>query len=419
MQNSVPAGVADVSSERTWIVAFVFCFLTMVIDGADVMVLAYSLATLKTEFGLTGLQAGMLGSCTLAGMAFGGIYGGWATDRLGRVRTVVLSVLLFSVGTGLLGFTETYMQFAIIRFVSALGLGSVYVACNTLMAEYVPTRFRNTVLGSLQAGWSVGYIVATLLAAWILPTYGWRVLFFVGVTPVLLAVLMHKLVPEPATWARLQGVDRVERKALQRKAGGKFKQIFADSNAARMFVLWSLTAGFLQFGNYGVNNWMPNYLETELGMAFKQMTTFLVGTYTASILGKVLAGMAADRFGRRKVFAAGCLGTALFLPIIVLFNQPDNILWLLIIFGFLYGVPYSVNATYMTESFEAKFRGSAVGGAYNIGRIGAAVSPAAIGFFASQGSIGIGFLIVGAAYFLCGMIPLLMIREKQFDPERE
>lgn len=149
------------------------------------------------------------------------------------------------------------------------------------------------------------------------------------------------------------------------------------------------------------------------------MTTFLVGTYTASILGKVIAGMAADKFGRRKVFAAGCLGTALFLPIIVLFNQPENILWLLIVFGFLYGVPYSVNATYMTESFEAKFRGSAVGGAYNIGRIGAAVSPAAIGFFASQGSIGVGFLIVGAAYFLCGMIPLLCIREKQFDPARE
>lgn len=73
----------------------------------------------------------------------------------------------------------------------------------------------------------------------------------------------------------------------------------------------------------------------------------------------------------------------------------------------------------ITESFEAKFLGSAVGGAYNIGRIGVAVSPAAIGFFASQGSIGVGFLIVGAAYFLCGMIPLLCIREKQFDPARE
>lgn len=110
---------------------------------------------------------------------------------------------------------------------------------------------------------------------------------------------------------------------------------------------------------------------------------------------------------------------AIFLPIIVLFQSPENILWMLVVFGFLYGIPYGVNATYMTESFEAKFRGSAVGGAYNIGRLGAAIAPAAIGFLASHGSIGIGFLVMGAAYFICGVIPALFIRDKQFDPQKQ
>ncbi|MCF5227126.1 MFS transporter, partial [Pseudomonas syringae] len=170
---------------------------------------------------------------------------------------------------------------------------------------------------------------------------------------------------------------------------------------------------------YGVNNWMPSYLESELGMNLKSMTSYMVGTYTAMILGKVLAGVAADRIGRRAVFAFGALGTAIFLPVIVLFQSPENILWMLVLFGFLYGIPYGVNATYMTESFEAKFRGSAVGGAYNIGRIGAAVAPAAIGFLASDGSIGLGFLVMGAAYFICGVIPALFIRDKQFDPQKQ
>ena len=424
MEVATSAGALSPANSKLWIVVFIFCFLGLLIDGADLMLLSYSLSSLKAEFGLTSVEAGSLGSFTLAGMAIGGIYGGWACDRFGRVKTVVWSIVLFSVGTAVLGMTHSYWQFASTRFFASLGLGALYVACNTLMAEYVPTRYRTTVLGTLQAGWSVGYIVATLLAGWILPEHGWRWLFYVAIIPVILAVMMQRLVPEPQAWVSAQA-ERAKHKAsgtgntLKKKPDGMFKLIFSDPKASRMFLLWALTAGFLQFGYYGVNNWMPSYLESELGMNFKSMTSYMVGTYAAMIFGKILAGLAADRLGRRVVFAFGALGTAVFLPVIVLFQSPENILWMLVVFGFLYGIPYGVNATYMTESFEAKFRGSAVGGAYNIGRIGAAVAPAAIGFLASHGSIGMGFLVMGGAYFICGVIPALFIRDKQFDPQKQ
>jgi len=424
MEVAAQAGALSPAKDKLWIIVFAFCFLGLLIDGADLMLLSYSLGSLKTEFGLSSVEAGSLGSFTLAGMAIGGIYGGWACDRFGRVKTVVWSIVLFSVGTAILGMTHSYWQFASTRFFASLGLGALYVACNTLMAEYVPTRYRTTVLGTLQAGWSVGYIVATLLAGWILPNHGWRWLFYVAIIPVILAVLMQRLVPEPQAWIKAQA-ERAREKAegikqlATKKTDGMFKLIFSDPKASRMFILWALTAGFLQFGYYGVNNWMPSYLEGELGMNFKSMTSYMVGTYAAMIFGKILAGWAADRLGRRSVFAVGALGTAIFLPVIVLFQSPENILWLLIVFGFLYGIPYGVNATYMTESFEAKFRGSAVGGAYNIGRIGAAVAPAAIGFLASHGSIGVGFMVMGGAYFICGVIPALFIRDKQFDPQKQ
>ncbi|MED5608915.1 MFS transporter [Pseudomonas sp. JH-2] len=412
------------TQSKTWVIVFLFCFIGLLIDGADLMLLSYSLTSLKAEFGLSNVQAGSLGSFTLAGMAIGGIYGGWACDRFGRVRTVVWTIVLFSVGTAMLGLTHSYWQFAAARFVASLGLGALYVACNTLMAEYVPTRYRTTVLGTLQAGWSVGYIVATLLAGWILPSYGWRYLFYVAIIPVVLAVAMRRLVPEPAAWLEAQA-ERKRRKAMglqevaEKKPEGAFRMIFGDRRARSMFIFWSLTAGFLQFGYYGVNNWLPSYLETEMGMNFKSMTAYLVGTYAAMILGKVLAGVASDWLGRRKVFAFGALGTAVFLPVIVLYHSPEAILWMLVVFGFLYGIPYGVNATYMTESFAARYRGTAVGGAYNIGRIGAAIAPAAIGFLATQVSIGAGFLVMGAAYFVCGIIPALLIRDKQFDPQSE
>jgi AAHS family cis,cis-muconate transporter-like MFS transporter len=424
MDATAQASATAHAQSSTWVLVFIFCFLGLLIDGADLMLLSYSLNSLKTEFGLTNVEAGSLGSFTLAGMAIGGIYGGWACDRFGRVKTVVWSILLFSIGTAALGLTHSYWQFALIRFLASLGIGALYVACNTLMSEYVPTRYRTTVLGTLQAGWSVGYIVATLLAGWILPIHGWRWLFYIAIIPVILALVMQRFVPEPQAWINAQ-TERAKQKIAGIRSGSvvkresMYKQIFSDPQASRMFICWALTAGFLQFGYYGVNNWMPTYLESELGMNLKSMTGYMVGTYTAMILGKILAGMAADRIGRRTVFAFGALGTAVFLPVIVLFQSQDNILWMLVVFGFLYGIPYGVNATYMTESFEAKLRGSAVGGAYNIGRLGAAVAPAAIGFLASHGSIGVGFLVMGAAYFICGVIPALFIWDKQFDPQKQ
>ncbi|HJV84669.1 MAG TPA: MFS transporter [Noviherbaspirillum sp.] len=415
--NGVAAAPAN---QKIWIAVFVFAFLGLMVDGADLMFLSYSLSSLKKEFGLTSVEAGMLGSITLAGMAVGGIVGGWASDRFGRVRTVVWTITLFSLGTAALGTTHDFTSFASFRFVASLGLGAVYVVCNTLMAEYVPTDRRTTVLGSLQAGWSVGYVVATLLAGWILPAYGWRWLFYIAIVPVVLAILMQYIVPEPAAWVAARRKLAAE-KAAGMKTQAKesaMKMIFANPAHRRMFILWSLTAGFLQFGYYGVNNWMPTYLEKELHMNFKAMTGYMVGTYLAMILGKVVAGWLADKFGRRAIFAFGALGSAVFLPVIVLYHSPENIVYLLTFFGFLYGIPYGVNATYMTESFETKIRGSAVGGAYNVGRIGAAVAPASIGYLATGGSIGLGFLVMGAAYFLCGLVPALFIKEKLYDPQK-
>ncbi|WP_037585228.1 MFS transporter [Stenoxybacter acetivorans] len=408
---------------KIWIAVFIFGFLVLMMDGADLMFLSYSLTSLKKEFGLDSSQVGSLGTITLVGMAIGGIYGGWAADRFGRVKTVVWCTIIFSVGTAVLGATQSYWQFAIFRFIAALGLGAAYVTCNTLMAEYVPTKYRTTVLGTLQAGWSVGYLVATLLARAIIPVYGWRWLFYIALIPVVLAFAMQWIVPEPQAWIAANA------KRLQQKAAGlanqvvektenAYKTIFSNPAVRTMFILWCLTAGFLQFGYYGIATWLPTYLEQETGMAFKTMTEYMVGYYIAMILGKIIAGWVADRIGRRAVYAFGAIGAAVCIPLIVLYSTPANIIYLMIAFGFVYGIPYGVNATYMTESFETRIRGTAVGGAYNVGRVMAAAAPFVIGFLADKGMIGVGFFVMGGAYFLCGLIPALFIKDKLFDPQK-
>ena len=191
---------ADARRDRIWIVVLISGFLGLMVDGMDLMFLSYSLPGLTKEFQLSRVQAGSLASYSLLGMAVGGVVGGWAADRFGRVRVVVWTIVIFSIATAALGLTQSYWQFAIVRFISALGLGAEYVVCNTLMAEYVPTERRTTVLGTLQAGWSVGYVVATILAGAIIPAYGWRPLFATALVPVLLALLIRRMVPEPPGW---------------------------------------------------------------------------------------------------------------------------------------------------------------------------------------------------------------------------
>ena len=419
-------GTFEKIGPNTWKFALLFTYFAMVVDGVDIMLLSYSLTSLRADFGLTAFEAGTLGSASLAGMGVGGVIGGWACDKFGRVRTITTSVTFFSVATCLLGFTQNFEQFIVLRFVGALGIGALYMACNTLMAEYVPTKYRTTVLGTLQTGQTVGYIVATLLAGAIIPEHGWRVLFFITVIPAFINIFLQRFVPEPKSWqlnkmAVLQSTSDVsqEQSRSEPKNGSIYQQIFRNFKHRKMFLLWMTTAFFLQFGYYGINNWMPSYLETEVHMNFKNLTSYMVGSYTAMILGKILAGFLADKFNRRAVFVFGTIASAIFLPIIIFFNTPDNILYLLIIFGFLYGVPYGVNATYMAESFSTDVRGTAIGGAYNIGRVGAAIAPATIGFLASGGTFTMAFIVMGAAYFIAGVLPGLFIRDRQYDPQQQ
>src|SRR5690606_41341228 len=110
--------------------------------------------------------------------------------------------------------------------------------------------------------------------------------------------------------------------------------------------------------------------------------------------------------GRRIVFAFGTMGIAIFIPVVVYLHTPENIGVLMLIFRFLYGIPYAINATYLTESFPTGVRGTAVGGAFNIGRIGAFFAPITIGYLAMHGSIGTGLLLIGVALLLFVLIPV-------------
>ncbi|MFM0551082.1 MFS transporter [Paraburkholderia sediminicola] len=400
-------------SQGRWLLVFILGYLALMADGADVMMYGLTLTRIKDDFGLSNVQAGALGSLTLLGMAVGGIFGGWASDRIGRVRVVVWALALFSLGAGLLGLTHSFLEFAIVRFISSLGIGSM-VLVTTLVAEYVPTERRSLILGALQTGISAGYIVVIALSSWILPHYGWRTLYYVSALPVVFALAIKFAVPEPASW---RASHAVERTSQRRWRDSRYHVIFSNRQTRTLFILWTLASVFILSGFYGLNNWLPTYLEKELHIKFSALTGYMIGTYVVAFVGKIFAGWLGDRWSRRGVYVLGCVGAAIFLPVIIFWHTRENIAVLMLFFGFLYGVPLGTIGTFMSESFATSIRGTAVGGSYNLGRFCSGAAPIVIGFLATQFSIGLGFLVVGAVFFLSG-VTALFIPDRLYDTDR-
>jgi len=398
--------------DRTGKVVALGVLVALVVDGMDLQMLSLALPSLTKELQLSSVTAGALSTYTLLGMGIGGILAGWLSDRIGRVRVTWWAVFTFTLCTGLIGFSRTYWQIAVARFVSGFGLAAVYSIGTLLAAEYVPTRIRTTVLGVLQAGWSVGYVIAALASAYILPRFGWRPLFLCAIVPGVVALVMLRNLPDPPSWSASRsseppGASHANRLAI----------LLGDRSLRRSFMLWTFTSIALQFGYYGANTWLPSYLVKDLGVNLQNMGWYVAGTYSMMVVGKVLTGYLADIFGRRAMWVASGMLTAVYLPVLIYAATPANVPYLLLVFGLLYGAPYAVTATYMSESFPVSVRGTAVGTSYNLGRIGSTLSPLLIGMAATRYSIGLGIGLLGISYALCALIPGVFIREKMYDPQ--
>ncbi|WP_205881316.1 MFS transporter [Leucobacter viscericola] len=399
-----------------WIAVFVSCFLGLFVDGFDLQMLSLTLPSLREEWGLSNTQAGLLGTASLMGMGIGGIIGGNLADRFGRVRMAAAMVVIFSIGSFLLGFTQEPWQFMAIRFITGMGLGAEYTICMMLMAEYTNAKRRGITMGALMTAYSLGYMSAALLSGVIIPSHGWRWMYWIAIVPVVLAIYIRRHIPEPAGWEQRR--EQATHSGKTKVKRSQWRLIWENRVARRMFLLWTITAAFLQFGYYGVNTWLPSYVAGDLGVEFSSMTIYVSGTYMAGFASRLVGGWLADRFGRRWIFSGGGILTAALLPVIYLYQNPDNIVAFLIGLGLVYGMPYAVNGTYMNESFPTELRGTATGGAYNLGRVGAMLAPVTIGLIADSFSVGLGLAVLGIGYGIAALIPFFFIRDRLYDPNR-
>jgi len=392
--------VASVSPQQWRTLAA--AMLGWMLDAMDVMMYAFALTAIRSEFSLSGATAGALASVTLLTSAIGGIAFGIVADRIGRARALVYSILIYSVFTALTATSHSLAELVLWRSLVGIGLGGEWAAGSVLVAETWPAEHRGKAIGLMQSGWAIGYILAALLAGAILPHHGWRVLFAVGVLPALLAAWIRRSVPEPAIWKPAAKGGRAQMAELLRAPNLR--------NAAAATTLATL----LLFAYWGLFTWIPAYLASPVaaggaGMSVVRSSAWIVPMQLGAFLGYVLFGVLADRFGRRPVFLAFIAGAAVLVPIYGrMALQPAVLMALGPLIGFFGHGYFSLFGALLAELFPSSIRGTAQGFCYNVGRAASAFAPLVIGALADRAGIGSALALTSAFFLAAGGVILLL-----------
>jgi MFS family permease len=382
------------------------------LDGMDIMLYAFALTAIQQEFGLSPAIAGSLASLTLIASAVGGSFAGVLADKYGRARMLVYSILLYSIFTGLTATATSVATLALWRALVGLGLGAEWSAGSVLIAETWPAEHRCKAVGLTQSGWAIGYLLAALLAALILPKYGWRPLFLVGALPALLTVWIRRNIPEPQIW--------IQTKHRERASSGRTLRIGAILRPPllRRTVIATLLCTTLLCAYWGLFTWIPAYLSSPLsngglGLGIVKSSGWIIPVQIGAFFGYLFFGVMADRFGRRPVLLVFVLGAAVLVPFYALAGRYQGVLLLLgPLIGFFGHGYFSVFGAMLAELFPSSIRGAAQGMTYNSGRAVSALAPFLIGAVAGRFGIGGALAFTSIFYLVAGFLVLFLPETK-------
>jgi len=376
--------------------------LGWLLDAMDVMLFSLIVGYLLREFSMDTRTAGFLNSLTLIASAVGGFLFGFIADRIGRTRALMLSILVYSLSSAACAFTHTVPQLAFCRFILGLGMGGEWTTAAALIAETWRPEHRGKALGFMQSAYAIGEAIAAFVVAMVLPHYGWRAVFLVGILPALVVFWIQRRVPEPELWKQRA------KKGVRPKLSSLLR-----GETLRNGILATTMNAFAMFGYWGLFIWIPGYLSLPVGqggrgLSLTKTTTFFLILCGGKWLGYALFGFFADVYGRKKPYFTYLLIAALLVPIYGLVRSP---FWLLVLgplVGF-FGIGFfSGFAAIASEIFPGEIRATAMGFSYNVGRGLSAVAPFAVGALAIRYGIGPAFMLQAASYLIAALLSLLL-----------
>ncbi len=374
--------------------------LGWLLDAFDVMLYALVLASLMSDFGMDRATGGLLGSLTLAASAAGGVLFGLIADRWGRTRALSLSIIIYSVFTALCGVAQNVTQLAVFRLFLGIGMGGEWASGAALVSETWPAEHRGKALGLMQSCWAIGYGAAAIVVMLILPTFGWRAVFLVGIMPAVFTWWIRRSVEEPELWIRARHASPTSpvaavlpRSPLRSAMSGLWFLTITLTlmNSATMFAWW------------GLNLWIPSYLSFPIeqggvGLSTVNMSRFVVVMQIGMWFGYVTFGFIGDRFGRKPTYVVYLVSAAVLVFMYGAVKAPVALLLLGPLVAFFGTGYFSGFGAITAEIYPTSIRATAQGFTYNMGRLASATAPFFVGAMAQEKGFGAAFTMTALAY---------------------
>jgi AAHS family benzoate transporter-like MFS transporter len=373
----------------------IWCLLIIIFDGYDLVIYGVALPLLMQQWSLTAVQAGLLASAALFGMMFGAMIFGTLSDRLGRKKTIMICVSLFSGFTFIGAFANNPVEFAILRFIAGLGIGGVMPNVVALMTEYAPKKIRSTLVAIMFSGYAIGGMTSALLGAWLVKDMGWQIMFLIAGIPLLLLPIIWKFLPESLAFL------------IKSKNNQQAEQIIAkldpntEINSKTQLILMKISIrkplsehyskmvevlALLCFGSHSscVYLWCMHWeLVTKThatsGLFTRRKHAVLFALNIGGMIGAIGGGALADRFHLKPVITSMFVIGAAAL-ILLGFNSPQIVLYSLIALAGAATIGSQILLyTFVAQFYPTTVRSTGMGWASGIGRIGAIIGPVLTG----------------------------------------
>ena len=369
------------------------------LDAFDVMLYALLLPSIIAGLQLSPQTAGAIGSATLLAAAGGGLLFGIVADRYGRTRALMASVLIYSIFTAACGFATTALQLALFRIFLGIGMGGEWASGAALVSETWPAEHRGKALGLMQSAWAIGYGLAAVVTMIVLPRWGWRAVFFVGVLPAFFTLWVRRHVKEPDLWLRSRA---------SAKPRGRLADIFGDGRLGLTVAVTTMNACTL-FAWWGFNLWLPGFLSMPasaggIGLSATDMSWFIIAMQIGMWFGYVTFGYIGDTIGRRRAYVGYLLTAAVLILVYTSLRTPIALLLLGPFVAFFATGYFSGFGAVTAEIYPTDIRATAQGFTYNLGRVASASAPYAVGTLAQTRGFDAALSTTAIAFVLAAVM---------------
>lgn len=399
------------STNQKWVLASMSS--GFLLENMDVMFLSFSLSEIIAQMHISAAAGGLIGTFTNLGMFFGGALFGLLGDRIGRVKTFSYTIFIFAIATGLTYFAHDINILYALRFLAGIGAGGEYGVGIALIAE----NFESSQIGRASSvaaiGGQIGSIVAALLAAWIIPKYGWNTLFLFGIVPVVLTYFVRRHVKESDEFLQ------AHQKAQETHEKISFGRLFATPHLA-LQTLGLMVMTIIQIAGYfGLMNWLPSIVQQKQGLSVSGSSYWMIATIVGMSIGMIVFGTVMDKIGPRWAFGIFLLGSAIVVFAIVNVTSYWAMLFAGALTGFFSNGMFGGYGAVISQLYPTEIRSTANNLIMNTGRAIGGFSSVIIGLLMDHYNLYVVMGFLSALYIISFLVMITLPGLKQIQAAKK